>query len=105
MILFHKKEPQTGAVVEYLSTFTKTCQTNYAIICLFLTKIRKLLLLVLQGKMVRILSYVVANKSPNGGSENWSLFIQYPIMEKSTLEKKISCMLGNFNMIIMSWCY
>ena len=64
-------------------------------ICVFLTKIRKLLLLKVLGKMIKDFLLSCCCRPPNCGLSG---FLQNKIKEKFVLEKKISYIIGDFNM-------
>ena len=72
-------------------------------ICVFLTMIRKFLLLKFQGKMIKIALLSCCYRLPNGDSENLSTSLQNNIIEKSVSEKKTSYMIGDFNMNFLKY--
>ena len=55
--LISQERKQTNVAVMCLSTSAKAWNVIYAMICVFLTKIRKFLLLKFQGKMIKIFSW------------------------------------------------
>ena len=67
-------------------------------ICVFLTKIRKFLLLKFFRENDKNILLSCCYRPPNGDSENLSTFLQNNIIGKSVSEKKISYMIGDFNM-------
>ena len=62
-------------------------------ICVFLTKLRKVLLS--NDKNILL---ICCYRPPNGDGENLSTFLQNNIIKKSVLEKKISSIIGDFDM-------
>ena len=61
-------------------------------------KDQEIIAIEIRGKMIKNILLGCCYRPANSDSENLSGFLQNKIIEKSVSERKISCIIGNFNM-------